>query len=174
MRDMEMSTTRVKKSPPYDALRVSPLAVFCSPLIAHFRLDMLRFVVASLFSSAAMAGATNDPTVPPPEWLAIQPTIANKATASVEPPSEIQLMLVGRTRKFAMIDGQVVKPGDEYKGSKVIAVRSDQVIMGDTAKSLSMTPDVAKKTPLQIYSQNKKVLVTPINGETPKVTGTTK
>ena len=73
-----------------------------------------------------------------------------------------------------MIDGQIVKAGDEHNGSKVLAVRSDQVLMEDAAKSLSMTPDVTKKLPLRVYSQNKKVLVTPINGEAPKVTGTNK
>ena len=174
MQDMKMSTKWVKKSPPYGAWRVEPFAVFFSTLISHFRLGLLRCVVAGAFSSAAVAGVTNDPTLPPPEWLALQPVIAGKVTTSIEPPTEIQLVIIGRTRKFAMIDGQIVKAGDEYKGSKVLAVRSDQVIMGDAAKSLSMTPDVTKKTPLREYSQKKSLLVAPVNGEAPKVSGTNK
>ena len=174
MQDMEMSSKWVKKSPPYDTWRVEPLAVLRSPLISHFRLVLRRCVVAGVFSSAAVAGVTNDPTVPPPEWLALQPIIASKATTSIEPPMEIQLVLIGRTRKFAMIDGQIVKAGDVYKGSKVSAISADQVTMDDAVKSLSMTPDVTKKTALRVYSQNKKVVVTKVNSEAPKVLGTNK
>ena len=174
MQDMEMSSKWVKKSPPYDTWRVEPLAVLRSPLISHFRLVLRQCVVAGAFSSAAVAGVTNDPTVPPPEWLALQPIIASKATTSIEPPAEIQLVLIGRTRKFAMIDGQIVKAGDVYKGSKVSAISADQVTMDDAVKSLSMTPDVTKKTALRVYSQNKKVVVTKVNSEAPKVLGTNK
>lgn len=73
-----------------------------------------------------------------------------------------------------MIDGQIVKAGDVYKDSKVSAISADQVTMDDAVKSLSMTPDVTKKTALRVYSQNKKVVVTKVNSEAPKVLGTNK
>lgn len=136
---------------------------------------VMRWLMCTLFCSGiAEAGVVNDPTVPPAEWLALQPTPAGKAASVVEPPMEIQVVIIGRARKLAVIDGQIVRVGDEHKGSKVLAIRSDQVVKAEVEKSLLMTPDVIKKAPIKVHSQKEKIVVSPISDETPKTIGANK
>lgn len=44
-----------------------------------------------------------------------------------------------------MIDGQFVRRGDTYNGSKVLGIRSSQVNLEDDAKSLKLLPSVEKR-----------------------------
>jgi hypothetical protein len=55
------------------------------------------------------------------------------------------MIVIGPTRKFAVVDGRVVKLGDTYKGSKVLDIKSDEVVVRDASKSLKLTPAVEKK-----------------------------
>lgn len=85
----------------------------------------------------------SDPTLPPPAWLAAQPGAV--PVVEQDASSGMQLILIGRSRKLAVIDGQVVKPGDTYKGSKVLDIKSGEVVLQDASKSLKLTPNVEKK-----------------------------
>lgn len=44
-----------------------------------------------------------------------------------------------------MIDGQVVRPGEAYNGSKVLSIKPDEVVVEDASKSLKVTPGVEKR-----------------------------
>ena len=57
----------------------------------------------------------------------------------------MQLMLIGKSRKLAVINGQVIKPGDTYNGSKVLAIKPGEVVLQDASKSIKLTPNIEKK-----------------------------
>lgn len=87
-----------------------------------------------------------DPTIPPPVWLALQPNVTgNAALVNQDASSGLQMILVGRTRRFAMIDGQFLKRGETYNGSKVLDIKSSEVSLDDASKSLQLTPSVEKR-----------------------------
>jgi len=79
----------------------------------------------------------------------------------------MQVTLIGRSRRLAVINGEVVKVGDEYKGSKVRAIKAGKVEMDDAAKSLSMAPDVKKSAP-KIAKGRKKSVVIPAGNASSK------
>jgi hypothetical protein len=87
-----------------------------------------------------------DPTKPAPAWLAAQPAPAPGTKAAVESGPVLQLLRVDRTSQYAIIDGQMVKAGDTVRNAKVVAVRSDEVVLqdGETRQSLSLNPDIRK------------------------------
>ena len=93
--------------------------------------------------TGAWGGALSDPTLPPPAWLAAQAGTA--ATVEQDTSTGVQLVLIGKSRKLAVIDGQVVKPGDIHNGSKVLAIKPGEVVLQDASKSLKLTPNVEKK-----------------------------
>jgi len=97
--------------------------------------------------SLAWGGATRyDPTQPPSAWSAAQ--AGSQGGAGVVAPADSagsRLVLIGRSRKFAVIDGQVVKPGEPYNGSKVLAITPQEVVVEDASKSVNLAPGVEKK-----------------------------
>ena len=98
----------------------------------------------------AWAQTLVDPTRPPAAWLALQPGGAGAAALGDQDASSgVRVTVVGRTKKFAVIDGQVVKPGDSYNGTKVLAIKPGEVVVreNDAAKSLKLAPGVVKKLP---------------------------
>jgi len=101
----------------------------------------------------AIAGAQgiSDPTRPPPGWLPEDPKAPAKAAAPVgaegtggEP---VQLLLVGKTRRFAIVRGELV--GEKTAGTKLLGVkRNDVVVQGERGReSLNLFPDVEKTPP---------------------------
>ena len=122
-------------------------------------------------SGGVVAAVEGDPTAPPPEWLALQPTIAGKLVPRTEAVKEVQVVIIGRDKRLAVIDGKVVKVGDEYEGSKIAAVKASQVINEDAAKTILVTPAVSKKMPVKRYPQKKDVLIVPVPDEVTNATG---
>jgi hypothetical protein len=115
-----------------------------------------------------------DPTVPPAAWLAAQPAVpgapAADAVADAAGASNVQVIVVGKSRRFALVDGQVVKPGDLLNDSKVLSIQGDRVVLEDQTKSLGMTPQVEKRTPVSArVTARKKVIVIPAENESSKV-----
>lgn len=136
-------------------------------------LAMSRWFIPALalfWLTNAWSGARSDPTRPAPGWLAAQPNAQAAAAQAGQPnppgvapqavqpnaqgmvPQEgqangagLQLILIGQTRKFAVIDGEVVKPGDIYNGSKVVRIDAGEVVVQDRSKSLKLNPEVEKK-----------------------------
>ncbi len=103
-------------------------------------------MLAFFWFPCASAVSLSDPTLPHPAWLAIhQPPSEAENLMLQEAPSKARLTIVGKSRKFAIVDGQLVKPGDDYKGSKVLDIKAGEVVMRDKSKSLQVNPLINKK-----------------------------
>jgi hypothetical protein len=83
---------------------------------------------------------------------------------------EMQVILTGRSRKLAVVNGEVVRVGDLYKGSKVVAIRGDKLVLEDVTKSVAMTPGVSKAKPVLSRVQKKRVVL-PGGDVSPKAIG---
>jgi hypothetical protein len=132
---------------------------------------VLSLLAALGWASGAWAGASGDPTEAPPVWVAAQPVApgaAPMATGGAGP--EVGVIVSGKSRRLALIDGEVVKVGDQYKGSKVVAIKADKVVMEDAAKSLGATPNVSKTKPVLVPVRKKRVVL-PAGDVSPKAMG---
>lgn len=112
---------------------------------------------ALVCAHSALAATSGDPTVAPPAWVATQPPGAVSDADETSP--EMQLILIGRSRRLAVINGEVVKVGDNYKGSTVRAIKANKVVMDDAEKSLSMAPGVQKSAPKMAKGRKKSVVI---------------
>jgi hypothetical protein len=112
-------------------------------------------IVALGCITAAWGDTRFDPTMPPAAWWAAQSNAPATTPATATAPaagtvatqdesSGVQLILIGASRRFALIDGQVVKAGDAYNGSKVVAIKPNEVVTQDPSKSLLLIPGVKK------------------------------
>jgi hypothetical protein len=111
-------------------------------LISSF--SMTLPILMTLGWSTVTWGATLfDPTRPPQIWLEANGIML--ATSNQEAPSGVQLIKIGPTKKFALVNGQVVMPGKALNGSKVLDITSDRVVTQDASKSLKLIPSVSKK-----------------------------
>ena len=117
----------------------------------------LILVIAGIMASAlSHAQSTGDPTKPSPAWLALQPRHPGAAPVEVERGTPgAQIVIVGPARKFAMVDGQAVRPGETYKGSKLLEVGPDGVIWQTEGRRemTSMSPGVEKTDPVARQSK---------------------
>ena len=87
-----------------------------------------------------------DPTRPAPAWLAAQPKAPGMPAAETNTIPTLQLLMLGKSRKYAIIGGQMVKLGDNYNGSKLVAIRPDAVVLqSDGAlQTLKIQPAIQK------------------------------
>jgi hypothetical protein len=114
--------------------------------IARLKLSFLALLVLGLTTSA-WGESRIDPTVIPPAWLAAQPIIPGAATVVAKEPTPIvQLIVIGKSRKFAVIDGQIVKSGEVLNESQIVDIKSGEVLTKDISKSLKLNPSVEKKS----------------------------
>ena len=112
----------------------------------HYRhaIRHLAPLLALGWCALASAGTLTDPTRPPDAWLAAQGSYVTDDDASSG-----QVLLLGRTRRFAVIDGQLVKPGDTLNGAKVLAIRPNGVVVVEEnaePQLLKLTPAIEKKS----------------------------
>jgi hypothetical protein len=109
---------------------------------------LLVGITASTLSYAQVSG---DPTKPPAVWLAMQPKPYGVGAVEVEAAGTpgAQIVIVGPTRKFAMVDGQAVRPGETYKGSKLLNIGPDGLVWQTEGRRelTSMSPGVQKTDP---------------------------
>jgi len=110
---------------------------------------------------AAHAASGKDPTVPPAAWQAATAASGTQAALHTGDTSSVRLVLVGKTRRLALIDGQVIKAGDTYNGARVESVGRSQVLMEDKEKSLKLAPGVEKKKASHAVApkQPKRIIV---------------
>lgn len=99
-------------------------------------------------SAPVRAAPLADPTRPANEWLAAQPG-ADGAPAGDALPG-VRVVVAGRARKLAIIDGQLVRLGETYNGARLVGVGPDGVVLqkDGSKEKLSMSPAVEKKTRL--------------------------
>jgi hypothetical protein len=67
--------------------------------------------------------------------------------ANAEPLPRVQSLLIGRSRKYAIIEGQLVGVGDTFRGARVVAVRPTGVVLRSErgTQTLRLFPDVEKR-----------------------------
>lgn len=100
----------------------------------------------SLSTAQAQAPAAADPTRPPDAWLALQPPAPDSGVPQ-NPDSGARVTVTGaKNHRYAVVDGQVVKPGDEVNGAKVVGIKANAVTLkqNDSRQVLSLTPGVQK------------------------------
>ena len=107
-------------------------------------------LAASLVAPRALwAQALGDPTRPPESVLrksaeTAGPRSAAALAAETDSGPQLQLVLVGPDRRFAMIDGELVGVGGKVRDAKVRAVNADRVELRSDAgrETLKLYPDV--------------------------------
>ncbi len=139
------------------------------------------FRLAAILGLAAMvpchAQTLPDPTRPAPAWLAAQARVTGGAAAGVaevaapEQPIApgVRIVVTGPTRKFAIVDGEAVRPGESYNGSRLASIDPDGVTWqkGGAQEKSSMSPDVQKTEPGKPRPQQARPSAKkkPMNGE---------
>ena len=100
--------------------------------------------------ATAQAQTAPDPTRPPEAWLALQPqvVVAPGAAPEIYEASGVTVTVTGKNRRYALVDGQVVKAGDMVNGARVLAINPNTVTVrqNDARKVLSVAPGVVKKS----------------------------
>lgn len=110
-----------------------------------------RWAIAALALgclSPAWGQVLSDPTRPPQAWLDAQPKGAGAPSAvEQEATPQLQSVLIGPSRKYAIIDGQLVGVGDTFKDARVVAVRPAGVVLRSKrgTQTLRLFPDVEKR-----------------------------
>jgi len=97
---------------------------------------------------AAWSQGVTDPTRPPPGWSPNAVAVAAaKAETVQETGSPVSILLVGQTRRFAIVRGEVI--GDKTPGTRIVEIkRNDVVVQSDKGReSLNLFPDVEKTPP---------------------------
>ncbi len=116
-----------------------------------FRTHCARWAIAVLALGClapAWGQALSDPTRPPREWLAALPKDAGAPSAAEEDVSpRLQSLVLGPSRKYAIIDGQLVGVGDRFNDARVVAVRPAGVVLRSErgTETLKLFPDVEKR-----------------------------
>jgi hypothetical protein len=117
----------------------------------------MRLLVASFAGMVAIgfvpvtaAQGIVDPTRPPPGWLAGESSKADpKAPAKTEEAGSVpvQLLLVGKTRRYAIVRGELV--GEKTGETKLVEVkRNDVTVQSEKGReTLNLFPDVEKAPP---------------------------
>jgi hypothetical protein len=129
----------------------APLRSFGVGLVCAAR---LRWAIAALALgcgcvSTAWGQALSDPTRPPQAWLAAQPkgagALSGMESETVMP--QLQSLLIGPTRSYALIEGQLLGVGDTFRDARVVAVRPTEVVLRSEhgTQTLKLFPDVEKR-----------------------------
>lgn len=119
-------------------------------------------VALATASHAAGEGCVDfrkDPTVPAAAWLALQPAVADDAGQVGTGGSRVPVVVTGKTRRFALIDGRVVRAGDLVDDARVTTIRENTVVMDAEEKSLTVLPNVEKKRPARMTAGKRIVRI---------------
>jgi len=97
-----------------------------------------------LAGGAAGAQALQDPTRPPASLIAAANAGAGQGAAAPAGP-QLQTILIGRApggRHLAVIDGQTLRPGDDFHGARVARIADNEVelVRGRERQVLRLTP----------------------------------
>lgn len=97
---------------------------------------------ATLFSIAAIAEELPDPTRPPASLTA--PVVAPASGVVANQPAGLQSIIISKTRRAAIIDGETVELGGKYGDAKLIEVNEGSVVLRSAQGRQVMTlfPDV--------------------------------
>jgi hypothetical protein len=115
----------------------------------RFRVSRLAAFAALAVLAPCHAQTLADPTRPAAVWLAAQPRTPG-ASAPAEPGTPgAQIVVIGPSRKFAIVDGHPVQAGDHYNGAKLVDIDKDSLVWqrGTGSERSSMYPAVEKTAP---------------------------
>jgi len=103
----------------------------------------LAAVLMLAASGVAAAQTLQDPTRPPANMLA---AISGPVASSAGP--QLQTILIGRApggRHLAVIDGETVRPGDDFHGARVARIADNEVelVRGRERQVLRLVPAAA-------------------------------
>ncbi|ROZ68587.1 hypothetical protein [Ramlibacter sp. WS9] len=107
-----------------------------------------------------------DPTRPAPAWLAAQAAKPGAEPVAEAATPEVQIFVTGPTRRFAMVDGEAIRPGDTHNGAKLVAINADGAVWqkGGVLEKTLVNSSVEKtepgrQTPLQGSPKVQKKIV---------------
>lgn len=110
--------------------------------------SMVAAALALAFVFPAWGQALSDPTRPPQEWLDARPKVAGAPPAfDLEAPPHLQSLLIGPSRNYAIIDGQLVGVGDKFNDARVVKVSPAEVVLQSQRgiQTLKLFADVEKR-----------------------------
>lgn len=110
----------------------------------------LLLLILGMAASSFSFAQSGDPTRPAPEWLALQPRLPGATAVETDRGTPgAQIIVVGPSRRFAMVDGQAVRPGETYRGSKLLGIGDEGVTWQTDGhrEFTSMSPGVQKTDP---------------------------
>lgn len=110
--------------------------------------SMVATGLALAFVFPAWGQALSDPTRPPQEWLDARPKVAGAPPAfDLEAPPHLQSLLIGPSRNYAIIDGQLVGVGDMIHDARVVKVSPSEVLLQSERgiQTLKLFADVEKR-----------------------------
>jgi hypothetical protein len=119
---------------------------------------------SALVVSHAFAGTASDPTQPSPIWLAAKAKTADaskgsdntkpadaakaaQASRAAQPAPQAQIILFSDERKIAVVDGVMVRPGDTFRGDRLVDMKRNEVRWKreDTQRPDTPRPAIVKK-----------------------------
>ena len=112
---------------------------------------VLMGLLAGAGMGIAAAQGISDPTRPPPGWMPVDPSkVSTKAPEKAEGSAggePVQLLLVGKTRRFALVRGDLV--GEKTAGTKLVEIKRNDVVVSSERgrETLNLFPDVQKTAP---------------------------
>lgn len=111
--------------------------------------------LASLYMTpaAVLAQTLIDPMRPP----AAPSSQTTPGATPLPKANAVQVLLIGENRKYAVVDGVIVRQGDTLNGWRVTRISSTGVMLSGAGSSetLSITPRVIK-TPRDPSNQNRR------------------
>lgn len=105
----------------------------------------------------AAAQGISDPTRPPPGWIPVDKDAKPEARAEGSGSEPVQLLLVGKTRRYAIVRGELV--GQKTTGTKLVEVKRNDVVVQSADRgreTLNLFPDVQKTPPRKPAGMGKK------------------
>jgi MSHA biogenesis protein MshK len=101
-----------------------------------------------LAAGTAAAQALQDPTRPPANLIAAAAGAGRGAAATAPAGPQLQTILIGRApggRHLAVIDGETLRPGDDFHGARVARIADNEVelVRGRERQVLRLTPKAA-------------------------------
>ncbi len=116
-------------------------------------MKILSLLMAMLLCAPALgAGKLRDPTRPLAAM--VRPGAVAPGTARPHVPvalPQLQLVLVGGERRYAVIDGELLAEGESFRGLPLLQVMKDAVVLktpnGPRTLPLSPSPEPEKESP---------------------------
>ncbi len=111
---------------------------------------VILIAIAMIAIESADAQPLADPMRPPAGMLATSTgadTASALATAAPARPI-VQTIIIGADRRYAVVDGRAVAPGDQVRGMQVVRIAESSVTLRDaTGKNLEvdLLPGIGKK-----------------------------